>query len=242
VLKRWVRRLAAFALAASLFVGVASELWYRSLLPDDLPAAPPPPVSARAREIVWQDCRTPGPPRLERSWPPFFVGTLAQRTVEGLREPRLERHENRSCLVGQAARLLDRRPPRRTPRYLIDQLALATWVERNWTAEQALDFVAANVWMGEGARGVEVASASLFGRPMEALTIAEAALLVGIVRSPHGNDPRCRPDHARDARDAVLDRLLENAQITPREREEAVATPLTVLGDCPSRPSVPDRS
>ena len=175
-------------------------------------------------------------------WPPFFVGTLVQLAVEGWREPQAAREQGPGCVAAMAARLLDHRPPRRTLRNLVDQLALATWAQRNWTAEQALEFVSANVWMGEDVRGVEAASASLFARPTEGLTIAEAALLVGIVRSPHGNDPRCRPDRARDARDAVLDRLLENAQITPREREEAVATPLTVHGDCPSPPPVPDRS
>jgi hypothetical protein len=221
-------------LVVSCLAVLASEIWYRSLLPDDLPTVAPAPVSASARDVIWIECGGTGPPRLGHRWPPFLLGTFVQIAAQAMEEPHL-RDESPGCLIHLAARLLDHRPPRRTPRYLADQLALATWVERNWTAEQTLDFVAANVWMGEGRHGIQAASTAFFGRSVDALELPEVAVLVALARAPSANDPRCHPDRALRARDAVLDRLLEVGRISTSERDTAAATPSSVLGKCPPR-------
>jgi hypothetical protein len=239
-LKEWMRWVVACVLATSCGALIASELWYHSLLPDDLPAAPAPAGPAWAREVVWMNCGDSGPPRLRRAWPPFLLGTLVPVVAEGLGSPSGTPDNGRACLALLAARLLDHRPPRRILRHHAEQMALVTWVERNWTAEQALDYVAANVWMGDGISGVPAASLSFFGRPVETLTIAEAALLGAVVRNPRPYDPRCHPERARDERDRTLARLHAEGVLTKGAYDAAIATEVVVIGDCsrPDRPQI----
>jgi penicillin-binding protein 1A len=63
------------------------------------------------------------------------------------------------------------------------------------------------VYLGDGAFGIEAASRSYFGHSAATATLAEAAMLAGLVQAPSAYSPRAHPERALRRRAVVLDRL-----------------------------------
>ncbi len=122
--------------------------------------------------------------------------------------------------------------PEKHLRYLFRQLALATWVSRHWTADEALDTYASLLWLGEDRYGVAEGAAFLFGKNVNDLTVAETALLIVVTRSPKRYSPTCHPDRARLARDDLLQRMLDARLIDQKAFSEALVSGLDVQGSC----------
>src|ERR1700686_5788098 len=74
--------------------------------------------------------------------------------------------------------------------------------------------------------GVGEASRFYFGKPVSELTLAEAALLAGMIRSPNNYSPFTRPDLAMQRRRTVLGLMLKNRKIDQATYQKAMATPL----------------
>jgi penicillin-binding protein 1C len=150
----------------------------------------------------------------------FRANARAGRTVEG-----------GSTLAQQLARTVWVRPPG-----LHGKLVEAAWALR-LTASLGQDGVLraylSRTFYGSGAVGAEAASLGYFGRPPAALSLAQAATLAAIPRRPADLDPRRFPRKARQARDAVLDRM-RRAGLAAHERvAEAHAEPLQLVDDPP---------
>lgn len=79
---------------------------------------------------------------------------------------------------------------------------------------------------GGNIRGVEAAARSWFGKPAKELSLAEAALLAGILRGPSYYRPDRHPDRARLLRDRLLDTLEEVKAASPDEVRRAKLEPL----------------
>lgn len=224
------RVLRGLALAALGLVVVALgglELWYRSLLPRELPTASGMPQPRLVHEMLWlHECRGHGTPYL-RPIHPFLLGPVL-----------FARDRADACLATSVARLLtaSSSKPERHLRRTVREAALATWVSRHWTAEQALDTFAAEVWMGQGVHGLRDAAGVYFGKPLESLDVAEFALLVAMIRSPTALSPLCHPERARAARDEVLRSLAEAGWLDRQGLSEASARGLGVQGLCPPSP------
>jgi penicillin-binding protein 1B len=67
-----------------------------------------------------------------------------------------------------------------------------------------------------------------FGKSASELTVAESALIAAIIQSPNGISPHRRPERAVARRDLVLELMREQARISQRTFDEAVAEPLRV--------------
>jgi penicillin-binding protein 1C len=76
--------------------------------------------------------------------------------------------------------------------------------------------------------GCEAASRRYFGVPASELTIAEAALLAGLPKSPSGSMPLTKPEEARQRRDYVLRRMLQDGYISAEEFDTAHNSPIDV--------------
>jgi penicillin-binding protein 1C len=76
--------------------------------------------------------------------------------------------------------------------------------------------------------GVDAAAHRYFGKPARELRLSEAALLAGIPKSPAAYDPLRHRDRARERRNHVLDRMLEEGFITPELHTHARAAALGV--------------
>jgi len=106
---------------------------------------------------------------------------------------------------------------------------LAIDIEKRYSKGQILTMYANQVFFGHGAYGVEAASLLYFDKPALETTLAEAALLAGMIPSANNRyNPIKRPDNAIARRNKVLDRMLEQGFIDGEAHAEAVAEPLVV--------------
>ena len=103
---------------------------------------------------------------------------------------------------------------------------LAMEIEKRLSKEDILAQYLNTVYFGEGAYGAESASRVFFAKRANKLTLAEAALIAGLVQQPSRLDPYDNPDGAVDRRHQVLLRMLANGYITQEEYATADATPL----------------
>jgi penicillin-binding protein 1A len=94
------------------------------------------------------------------------------------------------------------------------EVKLASAIEAAFSKRDILQMYVNQVYMGDGLYGVEAASRGYFGKSVSRVTVAEAALLVGLVKNPEGYNPRKNPDRAIQRRNTVLDVMAREKVIT----------------------------
>ncbi len=113
----------------------------------------------------------------------------------------------------------------------LTEVRLARRVEGRLDKQQILTRYLDLVYFGNGAYGVQAAARTYFGVDADALTVPQAALLAGLVRSPGGYDPATHPDQARARRDEVIQAMLEVGSLASSQAAAARAAPLGVRPD-----------
>ena len=99
----------------------------------------------------------------------------------------------------------------------VQEAALAIQLERDYSKDRILELYLNAIYFGNGAYGIEAAAHQYFGKPASDLTIAEAALIAGVIQRPGATDPFKEPGLALARRQLVLDRMLANDLITEAE-------------------------
>lgn len=99
-------------------------------------------------------------------------------------------------------------------------------IEKTYTKEEILEFYVNSYYMGGGAYGVEQACQNYFGKSVNNINLAEAALLAGIYQAPGSYDPTLFPEKTEERRQTVLNLMVRHGYITEEERE--IASKLTV--------------
>lgn len=110
----------------------------------------------------------------------------------------------------------------------VREAELAVEVEKEYSKSEILTMYLNTINYGSGCYGIQAAAQHYFSKDANDLTIAEAALLVGIPQSPTANNPVNNPDNALSRRNTVLDRMLTNGYITQEEHDSAYAEPITL--------------
>ncbi|HEY5954855.1 MAG TPA: PBP1A family penicillin-binding protein [Terrimicrobiaceae bacterium] len=103
---------------------------------------------------------------------------------------------------------------------------LALRIEKNISKDKILEAYANRIYYGLGLYGVETASRACFGKSASDLTLSEAAILAGLIRSPNRLTPLGDTRTALAERDQVLERMEELQMITPEEAKAALAEPV----------------
>src|SRR6185436_2416924 len=103
--------------------------------------------------------------------------------------------------------------PNKDYRRKVQELILAARIERIYTKQQILELYLNKVYFGDGLYGVEAASRGYFGKHASELTVAEAALLAGLVKSPSSYAPTVNPERAITRRNVVLQTMLEAGHV-----------------------------
>ncbi len=85
-------------------------------------------------------------------------------------------------------------------------------ITSTWTKAQLLDTLASRGEFGSGFIGAEAASAGYFGRPVDQLDLAQAAMVAAFIGDERV-DPWCDPAAAANMRRRVLERMLEDGVI-----------------------------
>ena len=108
----------------------------------------------------------------------------------------------------------------------VEEAVLALRLEEGLEKQQILERYLNTVYFGAGAYGVGTAASIYFGKPVEELTLAEAALLAGLIQAPSTTDPYRDLDAATKRRNVVLEKLGELGWVEAHDvaaaREEAV--------------------
>ncbi len=118
--------------------------------------------------------------------------------------------------------------PEKTFKRKIKEAVLAFQVENLYSKDKILEKYLNTVYFGQGCYGIETASQVFFGKSAKDLTLPEAALLAGVIRSPNRYSPYTNPQDARKRRNIVLNKMLELDFITKEEAENAQKSPLIV--------------
>src|SRR4051812_34806430 len=133
-----------------------------------------------------------------------------------------------STISMQLARLME--PRRQRSLYAkLRQMVRAIEIERSLSKEQILDLYLALAPYGGNLEGIRAASIAYLGKEPKRLSLAEAALLVALPQSPETRRLDRYPDAARKARDRVLDRMVEEQQISRDDAKQAKAVPVPKL-------------
>jgi len=138
-----------------------------------------------------------------------------------------ELREGGSTITQQLARSVFLTQKRVFSRKLAE-IMLAVEIERRLTKEEILERYLNQVYFGQGAYGVEMASRVYFGKHVKSLTLAEGAMLAGVIRAPSIYSPHQNPELAKARQRIVLQRMAQLGYITPKQATEAVQRPLGV--------------
>jgi penicillin-binding protein 1A len=111
----------------------------------------------------------------------------------------------------------------------LQEAMLALWLERKFSKTQILEMYLNRVYFGSGAYGIEQASQRYFGKSARHITLAEAALLAGLVKSPSRLAPTRNFDGAEKRAQVVLNAMAELKFITLTTARMALARPPRIL-------------
>jgi penicillin-binding protein 1A len=111
------------------------------------------------------------------------------------------------------------------------EVILAVRLERELTKAEILSIYLNHVYLGHGAYGVGAAAETYFGKEVEDLTIAESAMLAGLVASPTKYAPHRNMQLARERQRYVLGHMREDHFISDAEYQAALAEPIALVDE-----------
>jgi penicillin-binding protein 1A len=106
------------------------------------------------------------------------------------------------------------------------EAVLAYQLEQTLSKDEILANYLNTVYFGNGAYGIQAAAETYFGRPASKLTLAQAALLAGLIAAPAAFDPVVRPNLATTRRNQVLTQMRDLGMIEPGAFASAVQRPI----------------
>ncbi len=118
--------------------------------------------------------------------------------------------------------------PKRTIWRKIEEAHLALELEQKYTKDKILELYLNDIPFGKGCYGIFTAAHQYFGKAPQELTLAECAMLAGIVQAPSYYNPYSRPEEVLQRRMVVLDRMQKLGMITQAEMDSANKEPLNL--------------
>lgn len=110
----------------------------------------------------------------------------------------------------------------------IYEILLTFKLEHLLSKDQILEIYMNQIFLGNRAYGFAAAAESYFGKSLQNLTVAEAAMLAGLPKAPSAYNPINNPKRARSRQLYIIERMLVNGFITPEQADAAKLEPLTV--------------
>lgn len=108
------------------------------------------------------------------------------------------------------------------------ELSVAIAIERTYTKDEILEMYLNSVYYGENAFGIADAAQVYFNKTPADLTLAESAMLIGVLPAPSIYSPVSgNPEYAKQRQATVLKRMVENGMITKEQQAQAAATELS---------------
>lgn len=115
----------------------------------------------------------------------------------------------------------------------VKEAFIALKLSRTVPKDQILEDYLNTIFFGRQASGIEVASQTYFGVPVQQLTVAQGAVLAASIRSPAKLDPVKYPDDAKARWDYVLDGMVEKGWLSQADRDAQVYPAVLKVGEGP---------
>ncbi|MEJ7139038.1 penicillin-binding protein 1A [Amphibiibacter pelophylacis] len=103
---------------------------------------------------------------------------------------------------------------------------LARKIEQRFSKQQILELYMNQIYLGQRAYGFGAAAEAYFGKPLQKITLAEAAMLAGLPKAPSAYNPIVNEKRALLRQRYILQRMAELGLISSTEREQALAQKL----------------
>lgn len=108
------------------------------------------------------------------------------------------------------------------------EVALSQRIERHFTKDEILAYYMNRVYFGSGLYGIERAAQGYFMKPAAELSLAESAMLAGVIRGPSLLNPFRSMENAKDIQGEVLKRLVDANLITAAQATDARAEKISL--------------
>ena len=120
--------------------------------------------------------------------------------------------------------------PERTMKRKIIEMPMAVILDAKYSKQEILEAYLNDIYLGRNRSisivGVGEASRFYFGKPVSEITVPEAAMLAGMIKSPNNYSPFANPQLAMQRRNTVLQLMLNNKKIDQATYDKAISTPL----------------
>lgn len=103
----------------------------------------------------------------------------------------------------------------------IYEILLTFKLEHLLSKDQILEIYMNQIFLGNRAYGFAAAAEIYFGKPLQQVSVAEAAMLAGLPKAPSAYNPISNPKRARVRQLHIIDRMQENGFITPEQAMQA---------------------
>ena len=115
--------------------------------------------------------------------------------------------------------------PERTLKRKVQEFLLALWLEYNFSKDQILSLYLNRVYLGAGTYGVTAAARKYFNKPASKLTVAEAAMLAGLLKAPSRYSPRRNYKAAVARSRIVLANMVKHGYLSKDEAQRGRVAP-----------------
>lgn len=105
---------------------------------------------------------------------------------------------------------------------------LAIRISSVYSKDKIMELYLNEIYLGLGSYGVASAALNYYNKPLEELTVEEAALLASQPKAPNLYNPQKYPDRALNRRNWVIDRMAEDGHISQEDAIKAKETPITL--------------
>ncbi|MFN2377093.1 MAG: penicillin-binding protein 1A, partial [Candidatus Binatia bacterium] len=119
--------------------------------------------------------------------------------------------------------------PERSYERKMKEILLAIRLEQHLSKDEILELYLNQIYLGDGNHGVGAAARNYFGKSVQQLTAAEAAMLAGLPAAPSRYSPNRAPEAARVRQLYVLRRMFEEHFLSAGEHQAAIRAELRLL-------------
>ncbi|PIQ23823.1 penicillin-binding protein [bacterium (Candidatus Blackallbacteria) CG17_big_fil_post_rev_8_21_14_2_50_48_46] len=110
------------------------------------------------------------------------------------------------------------------------EAVLSVQVDQTFSKDQILELYLNLIYWGHNAYGIEAAAETYFGKSCKDLTIAEAAMIAGLIRGPEAFSPYRNYQMAKTRQIETLRKMVESGYITKEDAEKAKSEPIKLYG------------
>ncbi len=119
----------------------------------------------------------------------------------------------------------------KTVKRKLKEFKLTRQLEKKYSKDEILEKYLNSIYFGHNCFGIRAAAEFYFGKSPSELSLADSAILAGLVKSPNNYSPFKKPENCAKRKNTVLSAMLKNGNISEAERREAMLIPLPVAAN-----------